>query len=208
MSNDSAQLSANRRTIASYDECALEYAQSTKPPSSSNDHSTLARFLEVAPARGLVLEVGSGPGWDADWLERQGVSVRRTDASMSFVEIQAARGAKAEQLDVVTDDLGGPYAGLIARYVFQHIERSRLPGVLAKISKAISAGGAFLFSLREGHDERIEQGSDSRTYFIAEWTKPELDKILSGLGFREYWSESSEDADGRWLSILTTSGAC
>jgi SAM-dependent methyltransferase len=206
MSKETAQVSANRRTIASYDECALEYAQSTKPLPSSNDHSTLARFLEVVPARGLVLEVGSGPGWDADWLERQGVRVRRTDASMSFVEIQAARGAKAELLDVVTDDLGGPYAGLMARYVFQHIERSRLARVLAKISSALVAGGALLFSLREGRDELIEPGSDGRTYYIAEWTKPELDEILGNCGFREYWSESTEDADGRWLTILTVKG--
>ncbi len=206
MSKDSAQVSANRRTIASYDECALEYAQSTKPSPGSNDNSTLARFLEVVPARGLVLEIGSGPGWDADWLERHGLPVRRTDASMSFIEIQAARGAKAELLDVVTNDLGGPYVGLMARYVFQHIERSRLPGVLAKISTAIFEGGAFLFSLREGREELIEPGSDGRSYYIAEWTKPELDKILSGLGFRENWSESSEDADGKWLTILTVKG--
>ena len=203
MSKDSARVCANRRTIASYDECALEYAQSTKPSPGSNDHSALSRFLEVVPAHGLVLEVGSGPGWDADWLESQGVPVRRTDASMSFIEIQAARGATAELLDVVTDNLGGPHAGVIARYVFQHIERSRLPSVLAKVSTAIVEGGAFLFSLRQGHNELIELGSGSRTYYIAEWTKRELDEILGGLGFREYWSESSEDADGKWLTILT-----
>jgi SAM-dependent methyltransferase len=206
MSKDAAQVSANRRTIASYDECALEYAQSTIPSPGSNDHSTLARFLDILPARQLVLEVGSGPGWDADWLERRGAIVRRTDASMSFIAIQTARGAKAELLDVVTDDLGGPYAGLVARYVFQHIERSRLPGVLAKISAALVEGGAFLFSLREGRDELIEPGSDGRIYHIAEWTKPALDEILGGCGFRECWSESQEDADGRWLTILAVRG--
>jgi SAM-dependent methyltransferase len=204
MRKDSAH-SDNRRTIASYDECALEYAQSTKPEPGSDNDATLARFLEVVPAGRLILEVGSGPGWDADWLERQGVHVRRTDASTAFIEIQAARGATAELLDVVTDDLGGPYAGFIARYVFQHIDRWRLPGVLAKIAAAIVEGGAFLFSLREGHGERIERGSSGGEYYVAEWAKHELDEILGGLGFRECWSASSEDADGRWLTILTTS---
>src|SRR5688572_19297277 len=132
MSMDPEQLSPNRRTIASYDRCALEYAHSTKPKSGSNDHPTLARFLEVVPAGGLVLEIGSGPGWDADWLERRGVHVRRTDASTAFIEIQAARGVTAELLDVLTDNLGGPYAGVIARYVFQHIDRSQLPDVLTR----------------------------------------------------------------------------
>ena len=205
MPKGSAHLSDNRRTIASYEVCALEYAQSTKPKPGSDNDTTLARFLEVVPAGRLILEVGSGPGWDADWLERKGVLVRRTDASTAFVEIQAARGATAELLDVVTDELGGPYAGFIARYVFQHIDRWRLPGVLAKIAAAIVEGGAFLFSLRDGHSEQIERGSNGRAYYVAEWTKHELDEILDGLGFRERWSESIEDADGRWLTILTMS---
>ena len=206
MSKDPKQVSANRRTIASYEECALKYARSTKPKPGSDDDLTLARFLEVVPAGGLVLEIGSGPGWDADWLERKGVQVRRTDASTAFIEIQAARGVTAELLDVVTDNLGGPYAGVIARYVFQHIDRSQLPDVLTRIAATIVEGGAFLFSLREGQGELIEQGSSGGVYYVAAWTRPELDEILGGLGFRECWSESSKDADGRWLSVLMRFG--
>ena len=196
-----ADASGNRRTIVSYEGCASDYARSTEPAPGS-DRGTLARFLEVLPAGRRVLEIGSGPGWDADWLETQGARVRRTDAAAAFVAIQKARGAAAEPLDVVTDDLGGPYAGVIALYVFQHVDRPRLPDVLAKISQAIIDGGAFLFALREGRSDLIEHGS-SNSYYVAEWAKPDLDEILCGLGFREAWSMSSEDADGRWLTILT-----
>lgn len=39
---------------------------------------------------------------------------------------------------------------------------------------------------------------------IAEWEQPDLDVILAGLGFRQRWSTSGEDADGQWLTILTS----
>ncbi len=198
-----AHAPGHRRTIASYEGCASDYARSTAPQLGSDDPQALARFLEVLPSGGRVLEVGSGPGWDADWLENHGVRVRRTDDAAAFVEIQNARGATAELLDVVTDDLGGPYAGVIAQYVLQHVDRSRFPDVLVRISKAIFTGGVFLLSLREGRNERIEHGSSGGAYYVAEWAKADLDEILCRVGFRECWSKSSEDADGRWLTILT-----
>jgi hypothetical protein len=207
MAKDSELAAAKGLTIASYENCALEYAQSTKPGPGGEDFSALARFVEVAPAGGVVLEIGSGPGWDADWLEHRGVAVRRTDACRAFIEIQAARGASAELLDVVTDELSGPYAGILARHVLQHIERARLPGVFARIASALVDGGALLITLREGQGERVERGSSGNTYYVAEWSRQELEAICGALGLRECWSESSEDADGQWLSILARRAA-
>jgi hypothetical protein len=195
--------SANRSTIASYDRCAADYARSTAPSWDGEDRRVLTQFRDALPQEGSVLEIGSGPGWDADWLESQGVELRRTDAAPAFVELQIARGALAERLDVITDDIGGPYAGVVALYVFQHIDRADLPHVLAKISQAIVIGGALLLSLREGGDDFVESGSSSGMYSIAEWRKADLDGILATLGFHERWSESSEDEDGQWLTILT-----
>lgn len=200
------EASGNRTTIASYEGCALDYARSTAPKPGSDDSPALRRFREALPPRGRVLEIGSGPGWDADWLENQGVAVRRTDAATMFVDFQRARGASAELLDVVTDDVGGPYAGVIALYVFQHIDRPQLPRVLFKLSRTLIADGAFLFSLREGQRDLVERGGSGDPYLIAEWEKPDLDPILRDLGLSELWSMSGEDADGRWLTILTTKG--
>ena len=198
-----ARAPGNRRTIESYEQCAAEYARATSPRPGSDDRYALERFIEALPTSARVLEIGSGPGWDADWLESHGAVVRRTDATEAFVAMQRNRGASADLLDVVTDELGGPYAGAIALYVFQHIDRPQLAGVLAKISRAISDRGVLMFSLRDGKGETVERGTSGSTYYIAEWEKPEVDLILRDLGFRERWSKSSEDAEGRWLTILT-----
>lgn len=202
--NVGAEDPGNRCTVASYEACAADYARSTAPTPGSDDRCAVRHFLEALPIVGRVLEVGSGPGWDADWLEDRGVDVRRTDAAAAFVAMQRARGASAELLDVVTDDLGGSYVGVIALYVFQHIDRPRLPEVLAKISCALVDGGNFLLTLREGRGDTIERGNSGGSYYVTKWEKPDIEAILDHLGFRERWSRSSEDSEGRWLTILTS----
>jgi hypothetical protein len=194
----------NGYTIASYERCAADYARATEPGTNGVERQALGNFLRVARNGGWILEIGSGPGWDADWLDHAGLNVRRTDATAAFVAFQKGRGAQAEVLDVVKDELGGPYAGLVALHVFQHIYRSELPHVLTKISLAIADRGAFLFSLREGSGDRVEKGESGGNYYIALWQRADLVAILEALGFREIWSSSEEDSDGRWLTILAT----
>ncbi len=50
----------------------------------------------------------------------------------------------------------------------------------------------------------VEKGESSGNYYIAMWQRADLVAILEPLGFREIWSSSEEDADGRWLTILAT----
>ena len=102
----------NGYTVASYERCAADYARATEPGTNGVERQALGNLLRVARNQGWILEIGSGPGWDADWLDHAGLKVRRTDAAAAFVALQKARGVKAEVLDVVKDELGGPYAGL------------------------------------------------------------------------------------------------
>ena len=191
----------NRATVEAYDRYALDYARSTAEGGARQGHRALARLLDVIEPAGTVLEIGSGPGWDADWLEKAGLRVRRTDAAMAFVHFQESRGAHAERFDIVHDDLKGAYDAIVALYVLQHVDRSALPAVLSKVSGALKEGGAFLFSIREGTGDLIEQGASGR-YYVAMWQQAELSEILVPLGFRLLWSTSDQDSEGRWLVML------
>ena len=100
--------SANRRTIDSYERIAREYADGTAPGSSEASEFSvegLRRLVDAVPAGGTALEVGSGPGWDADFVESQGVAVRRTEIAAAFIDFQAERGKHVEKLDVTSDEL-------------------------------------------------------------------------------------------------------
>lgn len=193
----------NDETIKGYEACALEYARSTAPrPGEQFDEAALVALQTVVSEGGCVLEIGSGPGWDADWLEGNGFCVRRTDAATAFVNFQQRRGKSAERLNLLRDPLGGPYDGIMARYVLQHVDRTELPTALEKIAKAIRSGGALLISVREGAGETLEKGKNGHGYYVAAWQRDELLAFLEPLGLGLLWSNSSTDNDGQWLSAL------
>lgn len=168
----------------------------------------LRRLLEAVPAGGTVLEVGSGPGWDADFLEAHGVAVRRTDITTAFIDLRAERGKVVDRLDVTSDDLGGPYDAVLALAVLQHVDRGLMPDVLGRVARALRPGGAFLVSVREGDGEQWELGDSGNPYFTVLWREPDLCDALEDAGFSLEWRAWGEDSEeSRWLTFLASVGA-
>jgi hypothetical protein len=108
-------------TLAAYQSRAHEYLRATAWPASELI-TYLDRFASLARP-GPVLEIGSGPGRDADYLEGHGVRVIRTDATPVFVTLLRAAGHEAQSLDARTESLGGPYRGILANAVLHHLNR-------------------------------------------------------------------------------------
>lgn len=198
--------SANRRTVDSYERIARSYAEDTAPdPAGPAEFSGqgLRRLVDAVPAGGTALEVGSGPGWDADFVESQGVAVRRTDIAAAFIEFQAERGKQVERLDVTSDELGGPYDAVIALAVLQHVDRDQIPTILRRVAAALQPGGVFLVAIREGDGERWEVGESGNPYFIALWGESEFRALLADAGLTVEWSSRTEDSEeSDWLMLL------
>jgi SAM-dependent methyltransferase len=198
--------SANRRTIDSYERIAREYADDTAPDSSGAagfSGEGLRRLVDAVPAGGTALEVGSGPGWDADFLESQGVAVRRTDVAAAFIDIQAERGKHVEKLDVTQDELGGPYDAAIALAVLQHVDRALIPALLRRVAAALKPGGVFLVAIPEGDGERWEVGDSGNAYFVVLWGESAFRTLLGDAGFGVEWSFSDGDSEeSRWVMFL------
>jgi SAM-dependent methyltransferase len=192
----------NRQTIASYERCARDYASATAPQASSAGSEAIHRFTQELRPGSNVLEIGSGPGWDADFLEAQGAVVRRTDITESFLAFQNERGKSAERLDVIADELGGPYDAIVALYVLQHIDRSLLDAILRKVAGALRQDGVFFVSLREGTGEVCELGSDSGVYHVTLWPLAAFESRLEAAGLRSEWVVRSADDDGDWITLL------
>jgi SAM-dependent methyltransferase len=206
-SRETSRSASNTSTLTGYEGCADEYAETTAPKPEADDQPALVELLKALEAGSRLLEIGSGPGWDADWLEERGLAVRRTDGADSFVQFQASRGRHAERLDVIHDPLGGPYDGIVALHVLQHVEREMLPSVFAGIAEAIRDGGVFLLALREGEGESAEIGSKGNEYYVALWPRAQIIAVLAGLGLDLLWSHSFDGRDGRWMSALFRKGA-
>lgn len=201
-------LSRNETTLASYEAIALSYAESTRGEPSGVPAEGMERLAATLPRAGCVLELGSGPGWDADHLEASGVRVRRTDGAAAFCVFQAERGKRAERLDLVHDELASPgwprYDGILCLYVLQHLERVDVHRVLAKTAGALRPGGAALFSVREGVGADWGGGTAEHAlqYFVSQWTEQEFDTAVAAAGLVPAWRERHTDDEGDWLFVL------
>jgi SAM-dependent methyltransferase len=198
--------SGNRRTIESYEQIARAYAEETAPDQSGPAEfiaEGLHRLVDAVPTGGTALEVGSGPGWDADFVESQGVAVRRTDITAAFIDLQAERGKHVEKLDVISGELGGPYAGVMALAVLHHVDRDRIPALLGKVAAALHPGGVFLVAIREGDGELWEIGDSGNPYFTVLWRESAFLDLLEDVGLMVRWSSRSEDSEeSHWLTFL------
>jgi SAM-dependent methyltransferase len=193
---------SNGRTVAAYENYARRYAAAVSPPSGAAAES-LRRLADALPAGGRVLDIGSGPGWDADFLEGLGVRVHRTDVTAAFREFQAERGRQVDTLDVLADDIAETYEGILMLCVLQHFERTELDRVLQKLANALRDDGAMLLSYPLGEDESWEHTS-SGDYRVVRWSSAMLDDRLQRAGFRVAWDRCDTGEDGPWRTVLAT----
>ncbi len=192
--------SPNARTVESYEQIADDYARETAGAGVLS--GGLTRLAETVPA-GHVLEIGSGPGWDADALEEAGLTVRRTDITQAFIEFQRARGKVVDRLDAINDDVGGPYDAVVTLHVLQHVEQDDLPAVLTKVAGALRPGGRFLVSIPLGEGAGWEVGESGNRYYRALRSEAEFIAALAQAGLKSEWTERSvHDEETGWLCVL------
>lgn len=190
-------LSQNRQTIISYEGYADTYCTLVGKVPNDFDQTAFRRVAEIAGPSGRVLEIGSGPGWDADFLETLGLTVRRTDATRRFLELQAARGKQGELLDVITGPVGGPYDAVVAMCVLIHIPRDEIDPVLAKLAGSLRPGGALIVSMRDG------DGETTGKYHTVYWRRADFAARLVAAGLELIWGEFRIDCDrDGWSTFL------
>lgn len=194
-------LARNRATVAGYDASAESYAAETDHAPTADHVEALERLVAAVGPGGRVLEIASGPGWDADRLEAMGLEVRRTDLSEGFIAVQRDRGRTVHQLDLITGDLGGPWDGLVALYVIQHIGRDLVDGVIARIAAALRPGGTLLMSFQEGEGERISVDPEG-TYQVVQWRTDDMVDALArhGLEVERRWTFVGREAV--WITVI------
>ena len=193
----------NRATVAAYEGYARNYALLVGPEPSPEWALGMQQLNRIAQ-KGTILEVGSGTGADADYLEAVlGRRVRRTDATEAFRQIQAERGKSVDSLNVMTDAFGGPYAGVVALCVLIHVPHEALPAVLGRIHDALVPSGVVLLSMRDG-DGAEHHGP----WYTALWRESDLVPVLLGAGFRiETHSWHVDSGDESWLTYVLVKDA-
>lgn len=143
---------------SSIDPATYEYYQSGAPHfslSGAVSHSRhLDEFLDRLPARAKVLELGCGAGRDGARMLERGFDLDATDGVPAMVAKANERhdlGARVMRFDELS--AYREYDGVWAHACLLHCPRNELPGVLARIHRALKPGGYHYASFKLGDQE-------------------------------------------------------
>ncbi len=187
-------------TLATYESAVHLYRATLPPP-----WPPLLLFLDrVATLVGFgrVLEVGSGPGRDASYLESRGPQVIRTDATRGFVEMMREEGHHARLLDIRCDDLGGPYDAVFANAVLLHLSREQFRNVLERSRRAVVDGGVLAITLKEGEGEAWSSAKLELPRHFTYWRESELHAVLDKTGWTSRTIEHVKGRDDDWIFVI------
>jgi len=139
----------------SYDSAAEAYAEhlASELAQKPLDRHLLNRFAEETRGRGLVADLGCGPGHVAKYLHDQGVTVVGIDISVEMIRCAARLNPGLEFRVGDMRELGlpaGSLVGLVAFYSIVHFESAELEGVMRQLRRVLALGGFALISFHVG----------------------------------------------------------
>lgn len=141
----------------SYDSAARAYAEhlATELVHKPLDRHLLNRFAEATRGRGLVADLGCGPGQVARYLQEQGVSVIGIDLSPEMVRMakELHPGLDVRVGDMTRLDLpDASLLGIVAFYAIVHFTPAELGAVFQEARRALMPGGLALISFHIGDE--------------------------------------------------------
>jgi SAM-dependent methyltransferase len=191
-------MSADDETIAAYETRSHEYAART----GRRAEPGLAEFVSELPAGGHVLDLGCGPGDSAHRFLKAGFTVDAVDATPAMVSRARELGVPARR--ATFDEIAGQdiYDGIWASYSLLHAPRADMPGLLARLHRALKPGGRLHIGLKLGTGEKRDALGRLYVYY----TEAELIGLLEAAGFSPTIRATRRDTgldgteyDGIWM---------
>ena len=139
----------------SYDSAARAYAEHLAGELAGKplDRHLLNRFAEDMRGRGLVADLGCGPGHVSRYLHERDVTTVGLDLSPGMVEVAASLNPG---LDFRVDDMtrlnlaDASLAGIVSFYSIVHFQAAELGGVFQQMRRVLVSGGLALVAFHIG----------------------------------------------------------
>jgi len=141
----------------SYDSAAEAYAEHVASELTHKplDRHLLNRFAEDTRGRGMVADVGCGPGHVARYLYEQGVTMFGIDLSPAMIRcaVRLNPGLAFHVGDMRNLELrSSSLAGIVAFYSIVHFEPGELLVIMREMRRVLASGGLALVSFHVGNE--------------------------------------------------------
>ena len=193
----------------SYDTVASDYAAEYRDELAKKpfDRKMLDWLAEKAGERGLLCDMGCGPGQIAGYLHGRGMRVCGVDVSPGMVrearrlhpDIPFAEG----DMRALTDIASASYGGIAAFYSLIHVPRNDMPSVLRELQRVLVPEGVLLAAFHLGREtiHRDEWWGKDVSIDFTFFEREEMKGWLTGAGFRlEESIERDPYPDGEYPS--------
>lgn len=130
-----------------------------------------------------IIEIGSGFGRDANYIESFGFKVERTNAAESFVTFLQEQGNFARKFNILTDAFRVQYDLAFANAVFLHFTPSELEPALIKVHAALKNDRILAFSVKKGKGEEWTTAKLGKPRYFCYWESNKMFALLKQAGF-------------------------
>jgi SAM-dependent methyltransferase len=196
---------ALRRTIASYDRNAHEYAARFYEADLTEKRDAFLRALPTDLANPSVLDAGCGPGRDCQLLAEAGLQVVGLDLSANLLRRARARTdaslvrADMRQMPFATKT----FSGIWCCAALVHLNHAAARSALVEFARVLRPAGALFLSTRHGSgtEWRADERGSQRWYQL--YSERDVVTLVRAAGF-EVLTSAVEDGvvTGTWVNVL------
>jgi ubiquinone/menaquinone biosynthesis C-methylase UbiE len=174
----------SRKSVETYDRVATQYAKAFQEPSEHIDD-----FLELLKTGDSILDIGCGPGIDADHMRKKGFIITGVDLSESMIAL--AKKKYPEIVFRVQDmrKLDFPpafFEGAFVAYSLIHLSKKEVTTTLKRICTLLKPRGVLYVAVQGGKSGELELPEPldpSLTIFLNVFTTQEISRVISQAGF-------------------------
>ena len=189
--------------VKSYEKYAHERASHSPDDFKIQERSEFLKFLKVEK-RKTLLEIGCGPGWDAQFFQSQGLRVLAVDNAPTMVKLTAEKGTAAQVLDCYDlDEINENFDAVYTMNCLLHIPKRDFEQVLRLISRRLNENGLMYIGIwgDQNFEGIWEQDKYEPKRFFSFWKAETLLEVLQRFFRLEYYRRL-EPHEGRIFNSL------
>ncbi len=192
------------QTIIIHDNLNIEKANKKR----DKLNNFIIKSFATLPQNASILEIGSGNGENAKFIQNCGFNVTASDIADAFISTTKKFNINTIRFNLLEDNLRNYYDGIFCWRVFVHFSQDDFIKALSKVYSLLKPNGIFIFNVinRETKNVDSEMVDFPNEYHLGVeryyhyFTKSFIDKEINKSGFEinSFHTEGGEQ-NNKWL---------